>query len=393
MKKFMTAAVAMAMAMSLVACGGSDKETASASTSNTDSKEGATFVIGNSGPLTGGAAVYGNAVKNGIQLAVDEINAAGGINGYPVKFVCEDDEADAEKAVNAYNTLKDQGMQVMVGTTTSGACLAVCAETANDNMFQITPSGTAVKITEPENVFRMCFSDPEQGTKAAQYISENKIAQKVGVIYDSSDPYSAGVYENFAATCKEYSLEIVAAEAFTSENKTDFKTQLQKMKDSGAELVLLPFYYTEASLVLKQAKEMNFAPIFFGCDGMDGILDLPDFDKSVAEGLYLLTPFSAESTEEPTASFVKNYQEKYNDIPIQFAAGAYDSVYVVKAAMEKAGVKPDMSVSEICDAMKAVMTEIQVDGVTGKGVTFTKEGEPNKQPMAVVVENGAYKLK
>lgn len=391
MRKFMTAAVAVAVAMSLAACGGGSKETAAAS--GTDSKEGATFVIGNSGPLTGGAAVYGNAVKNGIQLAVDEINAAGGINGFPVKFVCEDDEADAEKAVNAYNTLKDQGMQIMVGTTTSGACLAVSTETANDNMFQITPSGTAVKITEPDNVFRMCFSDPEQGTKAAQYISENKLAQKIGVIYDSSDPYSAGVYENFVAACKEYNLDILAAEAFTSENKTDFKTQLQKMKDSGAELVLLPFYYTEASLVLKQAKEMNFAPIFFGCDGMDGILDLPDFDKSIAEGLYLLTPFSAESTEEPTASFVKNYQEKYNGIPIQFAAGAYDSVYVVKTAIEKAGVKPDMSVSDICDAIKTVMTEIKVDGVTGKGVTFSKEGEPEKQPMAVVVENGTYKLK
>lgn len=391
MRKFMTAAVAVAVAMSLAACGGGSKEAAAAS--GTDSKEGATFVIGNSGPLTGGAAVYGNAVKNGIQLAVDEINAAGGINGFPVKFVCEDDEADAEKAVNAYNTLKDQGMQIMVGTTTSGACLAVSTETANDNMFQITPSGTAVKITEPDNVFRMCFSDPEQGTKAAQYISENKLAQKIGVIYDSSDPYSAGVYENFVAACKEYNLDILAAEAFTSENKTDFKTQLQKMKDSGTELVLLPFYYTEASLVLKQAKEMNFAPIFFGCDGMDGILDLPDFDKSIAEGLYLLTPFSAESTEEPTASFVKNYQEKYNGIPIQFAAGAYDSVYVVKTAIEKAGVKPDMSVSDICDAIKTVMTEIKVDGVTGKGVTFSKEGEPEKQPMAVVVENGTYKLK
>ena len=391
MRKFMTAAVAVAVAMSLAACGGGSKEAAAAS--GTDSKEGATFVIGNSGPLTGGAAVYGNAVKNGIQLAVDEINAAGGINGFPVKFVCEDDEADAEKAVNAYNTLKDQGMQIMVGTTTSGACLAVSTETANDNMFQITPSGTAVKITEPDNVFRMCFSDPEQGTKAAQYISENKLAQKIGVIYDSSDPYSAGVYENFVAACKEYNLDILAAEAFTSENKTDFKTQLQKMKDSGTELVLLPFYYTEASLVLKQAKEMNFAPIFFGCDGMDGILDLPDFDKSIAEGLYLLTPFSAESTEEPTASFVKNYQEKYNGITIQFAAGAYDSVYVVKTAIEKAGVKPDMSVSDICDAIKTVMTEIKVDGVTGKGVTFSKEGEPEKQPMAVVVENGTYKLK
>ena len=391
MRKFMTAAVAVAVAMSLAACGGGSKEAAAAS--GTDSKEGPTFVIGNSGPLTGGAAVYGNAVKNGIQLAVDEINAAGGINGFPVKFVCEDDEADAEKAVNAYNTLKDQGMQIMVGTTTSGACLAVSTETANDNMFQITPSGTAVKITEPDNVFRMCFSDPEQGTKAAQYISENKLAQKIGVIYDSSDPYSAGVYENFVAACKEYNLDILAAEAFTSENKTDFKTQLQKMKDSGTELVLLPFYYTEASLVLKQAKEMNFAPIFFGCDGMDGILDLPDFDKSIAEGLYLLTPFSAESTEEPTASFVKNYQEKYNGIPIQFAAGAYDSVYVVKTAIEKAGVKPDMSVSDICDAIKTVMTEIKVDGVTGKGVTFSKEGEPEKQPMAVVVENGTYKLK
>ena len=400
MKRMMCAAMAAAMTVSLAACGGSGStaETTAAAGGAADSAEDsgaassdAVFVIGGSGPLTGGSALYGTAVQNGGQVAVDEINANCGINGYQVKWLFEDDEADGEKAINAYNTLKDGGMQMFVGTTTSGACMSVIAETENDNMFQITPSGTTADITKPANVYRMCFSDPAQGTKSAQYIAENGVAQKVGVIYDNSDTYSSGIYENFVKEAQNQGLEVVGAESFNSESKTDFKTQLQKLKDAGAELVFLPFYYTEASLVLKQADEMGWAPKFFGCDGMDGILDLPDFDTSLAEGLMLLTPFSADAEDELTQNFVAAYEEAYGETPIQFAADAYDCLYVIKAAAEAADITPDMEISDMCEAMKTAMTEVTLDGLTGQGISFDENGEPNKAPKAVVIENGAYK--
>ena len=407
MKKFISLALVAAMTASLAACGSSSAttETSAASDSSAETEAAAEsgetsesasadgeFVIGGSGPLTGGAAIYGIAVQRGGQIAVDEINEAGGINGHQIKWVFEDDEHDAEKALNAYNTLKDQGLQMMVGTVTSGPCLAVVQETADDNMFEITPSGTTQDITANPNVFRMCFSDPAQGAKSAQYIGEHKLATKVGVIYDSSDPYSQGIYESFDADAANYGIEIVAAEAFTADSKTDFKTQIQKMKDAGAELVFLPFYYTEAALVLQQSKELNYSPIFFGCDGMDGILNLENFDTSLAEGLMLLTPFAADATDDLTVNFVTKYNEQYGETPIQFAADAYDCVYAIKYAAEKAGITPDMSVSDICDAMEPAMTEIEFDGLTGEAIKFDEQGEPDKAPKAVVIENGAYVL-
>ena len=407
MKKFISLALVAAMTASLAACGSSSAttETSAASDSSAETEAAAEsgetsesasadgeFVIGGSGPLTGGAAIYGIAVQRGGQIAVDEINEAGGINGHQIKWVFEDDEHDAEKALNAYNTLKDQGLQMMVGTVTSGPCLAVVQETADDNMFEITPSGTTQDITANPNVFRMCFSDPAQGAKSAQYIGEHELATKVGVIYDSSDPYSQGIYESFDADAANYGIEIVAAEAFTADSKTDFKTQIQKMKDAGAELVFLPFYYTEAALVLQQSKELNYSPVFFGCDGMDGILNLENFDTSLAEGLMLLTPFAADATDDLTVNFVTKYNEQYGETPIQFAADAYDCVYAIKYAAEKAGITPDMSVSDICDAMESAMTEIEFDGLTGEAIKFDEQGEPDKAPKAVVIENGAYVL-
>ena len=408
MKKWRIAAAAVVASMMLAACGGSAEETTAAATEaaaeeaeaaeteaeaeEAEASEGAVWTFGGLGPITGSTAIYGTAVMNGAQIAVDEVNEAGGINGYQVNWIFEDDEAGTETAVNAYNALKDQGMQMLIGTTTSGSCMAVIAETEADNMFQITPSGTTADITAPANVWRMCFSDPAQGTKSAEFIATHELATKIGVIYDSSDTYSTGIYENFAAEAQNRGLEIVAAEAFTSENKTDFRTQLQKIQDAGAELVFLPFYYTEASLVLRQANEMGCAPKFFGCDGMDGILTLPDFDTSLAEGLMLLTPFAADATDDLTVNFVTKYQEQFGEVPNQFAADAYDCVYVMKQAIEAAGATPDMSVSDLCDAMCAEMVNVNYDGLTGAGIQFSEDGEPNKDPKAVVIENGAYVL-
>ena len=355
--------------------------------STTAFADGDAFKVGGIGPVTGGAAVYGQAVKNATELAVNEINALGGVQ---FEFQFEDDEHDAEKSVNAYNSLKDWGMQMLLGTVTSAPCIAVAAETANDNMFQLTPSGSAVECVQNPNAFRVCFSDPNQGTASAQYIGENKIATKIGVIYDSSDVYSSGIYEKFAAEAANQGLEIVSAEAFTADSKTDFTVQLQKAKDAGAELVFLPIYYTEASLILTQANGMGFAPMFFGCDGLDGLLNVEGFDTSLAEGVMLLPPFAADADDELTQKFVAAYKEAYGDTPNQFAADAYDGMYAIKAAIEKSGVTPDMSASDICDAMEVAMTEISIDGLTGEGMTWTADGEPNKAPKAVKITDGAY---
>ena len=386
MKKAASVALASALVVSLAACGSNGGD----GNSNSGSTGSDTFMIGGIGPTTGDNAIYGTAVKNGIQLAVDEINEAGGINGYQISYQFEDDQSDSEKSVNAYNTPKDWGMQMLVGTVTSTPCVAVVEETHVDNMFQFTPSATSVESVQYDNAFRMCFSDPSQGTVSADYIADNGLATKIGVIYDSSSTYSTGIYQNFAAEADVKGLEIVSAEAFTSDSNSDFNVQLQKAKDAGAELVFLPIYYQEASLILAQADRMGYAPKWFGVDGMDGILNLDGFDASLAEGVMFLTPFTPTADDEATQTFVANYEAEFGDTPIQFAADAYDCLYVIKAAAEKAGITPDMSVSDICDAMKTAMTEITVDGLTGKQITWGEDGEPSKEPTVVVIHDGAY---
>lgn len=385
MKKLVSVVLALAMTVGCLAgCGGSSSEQAE--------KKADAFYIGGIGPTTGAAAIYGNAAKNGAQIAIDEINEAGGINGAQIEYNFQDDQHDAEKSVNAYNTLKDWGMQILYGTVTTTPCIAVADKTAQDNMFQITPSASSTDVIANDNVFQVCFTDPNQGTASAQYIAETKLASKIGIIYDSSDVYSSGIEAKFVEEAKNQKLEIVSEEAFTADSKTDFTTQLQKAQSAGAELVFLPFYYQEASIVLTQANQMGYDPIFFGCDGMDGILDVENFDTSLAEGLILLTPFTADAEDEATQSFVTKYKEAYGDTPNQFAADGYDAIYTIKAAIEKSGVTPDMSVSDICEGLKGAMTEITVQGLTGgdEGLTWEATGEVSKQPKAMKIENGAY---
>ena len=382
MKKFnKVVSAVMTSALALTMLAGCGSGAASGST---------TFKIGAIGPLTGAAAAYGNAVVNGAQIAVDEINEAGGINGAKIEYKGEDDELNAEKSVNAYNTLKDWGMQILVGSTTSACSIAVSENTKNDNMFQLTPSGSAEDCVKYDNVFRVCFSDPNQGIASAQYISDHNLATKVGIIYDSSDVYSSGIYQKFAQESEGKNYEIVSAEAYTQDNNTDFSVQLQKAKDAGADLVFLPIYYSDAALILTQANTMGYAPTFFGVDGMDGILTVENFDTSLAEGLMLLTPFAADATDDLTVNFVKQYNEKYGETPNQFAADAYDAVYIIKAAIEKSGVTPDMSVSDIGTKLTEAMTQIEASGLTSSKMTWSANGEPNKEPKAVVIKGGVY---
>lgn len=388
MKKFISVMLVAAMAVTaLTGCGSN-----SGSSSKKDADK---YYIGGIGPTTGATAIYGTAVKNGAQIAVDEINAAGGINGKQIEYRFEDDQNDAEKSVNAYNTLKDWGMQMLVGTTTTAPCIAVAGKTASDNMFQITPSASAPDVLSSGNgnIFQVCFTDPNQGIASAQYIAENKLAKKIGIIYDSSDVYSSGIEEKFEAEAKDKGLQIVSKAAFTADSKTDFGTQLQKAKDAGADLLFLPIYYQEASIILKQADTMGYKPKFFGVDGMDGILTVENFDTKLAEGVMLLTPFAADAKDKAVQNFVKTYKEKYKDTPNQFAADSYDAVYALKAAIEESKATPDMSASDMCDALKGAMTKIKMQGLTGgkDGLTWNASGEVTKSPKAVIIKNGAYK--
>ena len=349
-----------------------------------------TWKIGGIGPTTGDAAAYGNAVAYAMEIAAAEINEAGGINGYQIEMKFQDDEHDAEKSVNAYNTLKDWGMQILEGTVTSTPCVAVAAKTFEDSMFQITPSGSSPDCILNDNAFAVCFSDPAQGTISARYIGENKLAEKVAVIYNSSDVYSTGIYNNFMEESQNQEFEVVASSQFTADSNKDFSVQLQQAMDAGAELVFLPIYYQEASLILTQAAGMDFAPVFFGVDGMDGILGVENFDTTLAEGVLLLTPFVASAEDEATQSFVSKYQEAHGEIPNQFAADAYDGMYIIKMAAEKAGLTPDMSVADINEGLKQAMTEITFDGLTGTGTTWDASGAPTKDPKAMIIKDGAY---
>lgn len=387
--KLVTSVLVSCMMVSMLGgCGSKDKESAASGEYKSDGVE--TFMIGGIGPVTGDAAIYGQAVKNAAELAVKEINDAGGINGAKISFQFEDDEHDAEKSVNAYNALKDWGMKILMGTVTSKPCTAVSAKTKADNMFQLTPSGSAVECIANDNAFRVCFSDPNQGSASANYIGSKGLAKKVAVIYNSSDVYSSGIYETFAEEAKNQDFEIVAEEAFTNDSATDFSVQIQKAKDAGAELVFLPMYYKEASLILTQADTIGYKPLFFGCDGLDGLLNVENFDTSLAEGVMLLTPFVADATDDKTVAFVNAYKAAYNETPNQFAADAYDAIYIIKAAIEKSGAKPDAPISTICEQLKSAMTEITVDGVTGT-ITWAADGEPDKTPKAMVINGGTYK--
>ena len=396
MKKLISAALASAMVLSLAACGSTDTgsnastgtdSTATAEASNTGSTT--PIKLGGIGPTTGSAASYGIAVMQGEELAVNEINEAAGYTVFEFSF--EDDEHDAEKAMNAYNTLKDWGMQVLLGTVTSTPSLSVAGETVNDNMFMLTPSASAVDVVETgDNVFQMCFTDPNQGVVSADYIAENALGTKIGVIYDSSDSYSSGIYTAFKAEIEAKGLEIVAAESFTSDNKSDLSTQVTKCQNAGADLVFLPIYYNEASQILIAADKVGYKPTFFGCDGMDGILSIEGFDTSLAEGLMLLCPFSATATDETTQKFVASYEAAYGETPIQFAADAYDCVYAIYQCVQNGSINGDMSVSEMCEALKADFTTMTFNGTTGEGQTWEANGMVSKPPRVYVVTNGEY---
>ena len=380
MKKFIALTLAVLMAVTLFAGCGSSAPAADSGAS--------VIKIGSSGPLTNDYAVYGKAVEYGLKLGFEEINALGDLQ---FEVNVQDDEADSEMAVNAYNTLMDWGMQIMAGPTTSGSAAAAAAACAEDQVFMLTPSASdASVIAAGDNVFQICFTDPNQGMGSATYIAENGLATNVGIIYDSSNPYSVGIFDTFTAQAEAVGLNIGAIESFTGDSKSDLSTQVTKCQAAGCDLIFLPIYAAEAAQVLSCADKIGYDAKFFGCDGLDGILTQENFDTALAEGVMLLTPFDATAADEKTQNFVKNYTEKFGLAPNQFAADAYDVAYAIYAACKAGGVTADMSASEICAIMVAQFTSMSFDGLTGQGMTWGADGAVSKMPLAVKIENGAY---
>lgn len=391
--KVLSTGLCAMMAVTLTACGSSSS---SSSSSTSDADSGDYFVLGGSGPLTGDAAVYGNAVKNAAELAVEEVNAEGNVK---FKLVFQDDEADAEKAPTAYNNLMDQGMQLSLGCVTSGAGQAVSQNYEDDNIFALTPSASSAAVVYKNSdemsdpyttVFQMCFVDPNQGAASAEYISEHTdLGTKIGIIYRNDDNYSTGIYNTFKSEAEELGLDIVAEEGF-ADGTTDYSTYVKACEDAGADIVFMPIYYQPASQILIQADKDGYTPTFFGCDGMDGILSLEGFDTSLAEGLYMLTPFAADAEDELTQNFVSNYEDAYGETPNQFAADAYDCVYALAQALENAGTKPTDSTDDITADLLDQFTSMEFSGLTGDNVTWNEDGTVSKDPKAVVIQDGAY---
>ena len=381
MKKVLSIVMAAVMAVTMFA-----------GCNNTANNKEGVLKIGMTGPLTGDAAEYGVAVKAGIEIAVEEINAAAEKNGgLKIEFQGQDDVADGEKAVSAYNYLKDWGMQVFIGTVTSGACNAVAPEAVNDKMFLLTPSASSLDVAKAgASTYQMCFTDPNQGASAAEVVKNKWGNAKIGVIYDSSDDYSTGLYEGFMDKAKSLGLNIVCETSFTSDTKSELSTQVTQCKDKGADLIFLPIYYTEASRILDYANKIGYKPQYIGCDGMDGILKVEGFDTKLAEGLALLTPFDANATDEATKSFVAKFTQKMGKEPNQFAADAYDCVYAVYNACVAAGVKGNETAEQICEMLIQQFNSMTFDGLTGKGMTWDEEGMISKSPAAVVIKDGIY---
>ena len=382
--KFFVVALAVVMAFVMAACGGGGSSEGGA-------EGGGTLKLGGIGPVTGPAAIYGQAVDRGAQIAVEEINAANP-DGLQLSWKMEDDTHDAEAAVNAYNKQVDDGMQVLIGTVTSAPCSAVAAVAYEDRMFALTPSASATSVTEGnDNVFQLCFADPNQGIAAAEYFAANYPDATVGAIYNNSDPYSSGIFAKFKEEYEKSGKTLTEA-AFPSDDNANFEAQINEMKNNNVDLVFMPIYYTPASNILNQAKKMGYAPTFFGCDGMDGILTLEGVDPEVCEGLLFINPFISTSEDEKVQNFVKKYEDAYGETPNQFAADAYDCVYAVYEAFGKTGLSADADAAEICEAMIGVFTggDFKFSGLTGADMQWDASGEVTKVPRVCVIENGVY---
>ena len=402
MKKLIALLLALVMVLSLVACGAKEeakeetKEEAAAETKEEAAEEetaeeaapaeGGELVIGGIGPLTGDYANYGNSAKNGAQIAVDEINAAGGINGMQVVLNYQDSVGDPDSATAAYGKLIDSGMQVSLGGVLSGETASIAAAAVEDGLLLLTPTASADDcIATNPNAFRVCFTDSSQGVVPADYIADKGLAEEVAVFYQSDIDYSVGLYESFKAECEAKGVKIVEVQTFTKDTATDFSTQINALAASGVKLIFIPIYAAEASVFLTQASgKLDAETVFFGADGLDGILGKVS-DPVYAENVMMITPFNANDPAENVANFVAAYEEAHGATPDQFAADGYDAVYSIKAVIEHANVTPDDA--DFNEKLVAAMLEITVEGVTGT-MTWIEDGNTVKDPKVLIIHDG-----
>lgn len=384
-KKALAIALCAAFTVSAIGCG--DKNSDSNNDKKNNSNDSYTsknteFFIGATGPLTGDASSYGISVQQGAKLAIEEINAKGGLNGVKFKFDMKDDKAEPADAATGYNTLYEAGMNISIGSVTSGSCESFASKAADDNLFFITPSSSAANvIADRPNAFRVCFGDPDQGTLAAEELTGKY--KKIGCIYDTSDDYSSGIYDAFEAEMKKLNVDFIT-QSFDKENNKDFSTQVEALKD--CDVIFLPIYYTEAGLIAKTAATKGVTADIFGCDGLDGIA--AQIDNTVTASIRYITPFDVNNTSEISANFVKNYKEAYGTAPDQFAADGYDAVYAIYYSMEKAGVDdPTINPSDLCDKVVKAITasDFSYDGATGS-MTWDESGACNKKPIIIELQ-------
>ena len=340
------------------------------------------YIIGLSGPLTGDAAVYGTAVANSAQMAVDEINAAGGLNGVKFKLVVMDDVNDATKIATNYAALLEGGMQLSLGTVTTKPALEFKNLSKDDNVFFLTPSASADDVPEFDNGYQMCFADGNQGKVAAEFVNENFAGQTIGVFYKSDEPYSKGIYDQFKANLSD-AVTLVET-TFTDANATDFSVQIDTLKDCN--FLFMPIYYTPASVFMTQAKDILAADaVYYGCDGFDGLataLDLATIPQSVT----MLSHFDSNAQSGPAKTFIDKYVATYGaDTLNQFGASAYDCVYALYGAMKKAmdeGTKipVTISASDLCEILKAQFNGGYTleNAVTGESISWESNGYVNK---------------
>ena len=382
MKKFLALALAVLMVAAMfVGCG--NKNYAADNTA---------YVIGTSGPLTGAAAVYGVAVQNSAQMAVDEINAAGGLNGVEFKLVMMDDKHDPANISTNYSALLEGGMQVSLGTVTTAPGMEFKNLSNDANVFFLTPSASGDKIPENPNGYQMCFADGNQGKVAADFINQNLSGQTIGVFYKSDDPYSTGILDQFKANL-DASVTVVET-SFSDANATDFSVQIDTLKTCN--FIFMPIYYTPASIFMTQAKDI-IAPdaVYYGCDGFDGIDSADGFDiNSIPQAVTMLSHFNSKAEEGAAKEFVDKYTTKYGaDTLNQFGASAYDSVYAIYGAMKKATdegteIPVNISASDLCEILKEQFNggySIE-NAVTGEHIQWETSGYVNKTAIQYVIK-------
>ena len=350
------------------------------------------YIIGLSGPLTGGAAMYGVAVKNSAQMAVDEINAAGGLNGVKFKLIATDDMHDATKVSTNYSSMYEGGMQVSLGTVTTAPGLEFKNLSADDNVFFLTPSASGDAIPANPNGYQMCFADGNQGKVAAEFVNANLKGKTIGAFYKADEAYSKGIYDQFTANL-DSSVTVIPT-SFTDANTTDFSTQISTLKD--CDFIFMPTYYTPASLFMQQAKDIVPAnAVYYGCDGFDGIDNIEGFDiTTIPQKVTMLSHFNSKATEGKAKDFIDKYVDKYGKETLnQFGASAYDCVYAIYGAMKAAidagtEIPANISASDLCEILKAQFNGgyTYENGVTGESIKWESTGYVNKGAIQYVIK-------